>query len=197
MSLKSSFLVNGIQCGYVHYRRGFRQEDPLSPLLFVLVVDVLSTMFNNTQNSGILHGISLGDRGDKMCHLQFVDDLLVMMTGGWEDLRIINLILYLFEGLSRLKVNFNKICLYSAKKNLEPQVYLARTLHYISDTLSLVYLGVLISGGRPRQDWDILIRKIYNRLAVWKSNCFLLMDDYSPEFSVFCSPNRDILDVYL
>lgn len=150
MSLKASFLVNGIQCGYVRYRRGFRQEDPLSPLLFVLVVDVLSTMFNNTQNSGILHGISLGDRGDKMCHLQFVDDLLVMMTRGWEDLRIINLILYLFEGLSRLKVNFNKICLYSAKKNLEPQVYLARTLHYISDTLSLVYLGVLISGGRPK-----------------------------------------------
>lgn len=80
----------------------------------MLVTDVLSTMFNNALNSGILHGIALGDLGVKMCHIQYADDLLVMMTGGGEDLGIIKLILYLFEGLWGLSANFGKTCLNSA-----------------------------------------------------------------------------------
>lgn len=138
--LKGIFLVNGTQCGYVRYCSGLRQGDPLSPLLFVLVVDVRSTMFNNALNFGILHGIMLGDQRDKMCHLEFADNLLVLMTGGGEDLRIIKLILFLFKGLSGLKVNFSKTCLYSNQKNLEPPAYMASTLHCITNTLPLVYI---------------------------------------------------------
>lgn len=33
-----------------------------------------------------------------MCHLQYDDNLLVMIVGDMEDLRIIKLILYIFEG---------------------------------------------------------------------------------------------------
>lgn len=130
------------------------------------MVDVLSTIFTNALNSRILHGMPIGDLGEKMCHLQFADDLLVMKIGGGEDLRIIKLILYLFEGLSGLKVNSRKTCLYASQKNLEPLTYLARTLHCGTGTLPLVYLGIPILGcRRRRKDWDILINKIRNRLA--------------------------------
>lgn len=76
-------------------------------------------MFNNALNSRILHGIVLGDLGVKMCHIQYVDNFLVMTMGGGEDLRIIKLLLCLFEGLSDLSVNFGKTCLYSTQKNQE------------------------------------------------------------------------------
>ncbi|XP_039144849.1 uncharacterized protein LOC120282161 [Dioscorea cayenensis subsp. rotundata] len=169
-SSKAKFLVNNAQCGYVRFRRGLRQGDPLSPLLFVLVVDVLSSMFNHALNTGILHGIPLGGSGVKMCHLQYADDLLVMSTGGAEDLRIIKLILYVFEGLSGLAINSEKTCLYTSQKNLEPQAFLARTLHCSVGVLPLTYLGIPISGGKPRkQDWDILINKVRSRLEIWKS----------------------------
>lgn len=132
-------------------------------------------MFNNALRSGILHGVPLGEHGDKMCHLQFADDLLVMTAGGEEDFRIIKLILYLFEGLSGLKVNSSKTCLYSARRNCEPPPHLATTMHCTAGTLPLVYLGVPISGGRPRrQDWETLIGKIRNRLATWKSKLLSL-----------------------
>lgn len=72
LSSKASFLINGTQCGYVRYHRGLRQGDPLSPLLFVMVMDVLSTMFNNALSTGILHGIALGEQGEKMCHLHLL-----------------------------------------------------------------------------------------------------------------------------
>lgn len=175
LSSKASLIINGTQCGYVRYCRGLRQGDPLSPLLFVLVMDVLSTMFNAALSFGILKGVVLGETRGKMCHLQFADDLVVMTTGGGEDLRIIKLILYLFEGLSGLKVNLNKTCLYSSQKNIEIQTHLARTMHCQRDILPLTYLGIPISGCRPRrQDWEILISKVRNRLATWKSKLLSL-----------------------
>lgn len=49
---KAKFLINNVQSCYVRYRRGLRQGDLFSPLLFALVVDVLSSMFNHALSMG-------------------------------------------------------------------------------------------------------------------------------------------------
>ncbi|XP_039120732.1 uncharacterized protein LOC120257303 [Dioscorea cayenensis subsp. rotundata] len=95
-SSKSSILINGSPEGYVRYQRGLRQGDPLSPLLFVLAADDLSTMFNQALDSRVFFGVPLGNQGHA-CHLQYADDLIILTAGGAEDLRIIKLILGLFE----------------------------------------------------------------------------------------------------
>lgn len=105
LSSKAKFLINGEQFGYVRCLRGLGQGDHLSPLLFVLVSDVLSLMFNHALDSGILLGVLLGGFG-KMCHLHYADDLLVVTARGKVDLCIIKLILVLFEGMLGLTVNF-------------------------------------------------------------------------------------------
>lgn len=53
-STKANVMINGSPNGYIHYHRGLRQGGPLSPLLFVLVTDVLSAMFNHALDSKIL-----------------------------------------------------------------------------------------------------------------------------------------------
>ncbi|XP_039122027.1 uncharacterized protein LOC120258643 [Dioscorea cayenensis subsp. rotundata] len=78
---KSSILVNGSVNGFVRHKRDLRHGDPLSPLLFILVVDVLSSLLSNALDSGILYGVPLGSQG-KICHLQYVDDLLILTAGG-------------------------------------------------------------------------------------------------------------------
>lgn len=104
-SSKASIIFNGSQSSYVRYRRGLRQGDPLSSLLFVLVTDVLGCMFKHALNSGVLVGVPLGDQ-ERICNIHYTDNLLILTMGGLEGLRIIKLLLYLFEGLSGLETNF-------------------------------------------------------------------------------------------
>ncbi|XP_039134175.1 uncharacterized protein LOC120271557 [Dioscorea cayenensis subsp. rotundata] len=146
-SSKASILINGSPSGYVRYQRGLRQGDPLSPLLFVLVSDVLCTMFDNALNSHVLIGVPLGEYGS-ICNLYYADDLLVLTVGGAEDLRVIKLILLVFEGLSGLETNFSK---------------------------TFTYLGIPVSGRRPRkQDWEKLVISVLSAVPTYWMSLFRL-----------------------
>lgn len=140
----------------------------MSPLLFVLVTNVLSSMFAHALNSKILLGVPLGEFRSK-CNLHYTDNLLILTAGGTEDLRIVKLILYLFEGMTSLETNFSKACLYSSRMGELPDQAVAGTLQCNVGLLPVTYLSIPISGRRPRkQEWDGLILKVRRRLAMWK-----------------------------
>jgi retron-type reverse transcriptase len=53
-SSTSSISLNGVTCKVFHCKRGVRQGDLLSPLLFVLAVDLLQSIVNGALHKGIL-----------------------------------------------------------------------------------------------------------------------------------------------
>lgn len=94
---------------------------------------------------------------------------MILTAGGNEDLRIVKLILYLFEGLTGLETNFAKTCLYTSNLEELPDQSTTLTLQCKVDLLPVSYLGIPIAGRRPRrQDWEGIILKIRRRLASWK-----------------------------
>ncbi|GJZ05944.1 NAC domain-containing protein [Tanacetum coccineum] len=88
--------------------RGLRQGDPLSPFLFLLVVEALQISILEACDKGFFKGISLTNSGDNISLLRYADDALFF--GEWSRLNAHNLILILkfFEEASGLKVNISK-----------------------------------------------------------------------------------------
>ena len=78
-TVKFFILINGTPCGFFESTRGIRQGDPLSPLLFVIVMDAFSKMLDKTVRDGLVSSVRVGPTGNslQMTHPLFIDDTLV------------------------------------------------------------------------------------------------------------------------
>ena len=60
--MRFSILVNGTPTSFFNSSPGLRQEDPLFPFLFVIVMEVLSKMIYALVNVGLYSGFMVGPR---------------------------------------------------------------------------------------------------------------------------------------
>jgi hypothetical protein len=75
-----SILVNGTLSSFFSSSRGLRQGDPLSSLLFVVVMKGLSKMITATIDWGLISSFSMGSRLSDVVNISrllFTDDTLV------------------------------------------------------------------------------------------------------------------------
>jgi hypothetical protein len=99
--------------GRYFQKQGLRQGNPLSPMLFNIVVDVLAILIECTKVDGQIEGVvpRLGDGG--LSILQYADDTILFMDHDLEKAQTLKLILSVFEQLLGLKINFHKSELFS------------------------------------------------------------------------------------
>lgn len=71
-----ALLWNGAQTDYFTPSRGLRQGDPLSPYLFVIVMDKLSRMIHYAMEFGSWSPIIIKQNSLPLTHLMFADDVL-------------------------------------------------------------------------------------------------------------------------
>uniref|UniRef100_A0A803NIR1 non-specific serine/threonine protein kinase n=1 Tax=Cannabis sativa TaxID=3483 RepID=A0A803NIR1_CANSA len=69
-----SVLLNGAPLAPFNPKRGLRQEDPLSPFLFILCSDVLSKLILRAEKNGDLKGVSVARNSSPITHLFYADD---------------------------------------------------------------------------------------------------------------------------
>ena len=68
-SISFAVLVNGNAKGWVKASRCLIQGDPLSPFLFTLVADVLSSMLLGAEERNVLEGFRMGRNRTRVSHL--------------------------------------------------------------------------------------------------------------------------------
>ena len=76
-SITYSIRINGVPQGRITPTRGLRQGDPLSPYLFLLCAEGLSSLIKKAAMEDKIHGISICRRGPQLSHLLFTDDSLM------------------------------------------------------------------------------------------------------------------------
>ena len=94
--MRFSIMVNGSPSSFFESSRGIRQGDPFSPLLFLLVMEVLTKMLHRTEETGLINGFkartSLGE-GISISHLLFADDTIVFCDAIPEQLLHLRMVL--------------------------------------------------------------------------------------------------------
>ncbi|RVW86834.1 hypothetical protein CK203_036080 [Vitis vinifera] len=90
-SVTFAILVNGNAKDWVKAYKSLRQEDPLSPFLFTIVADVLSTLVVKAEKRGVFEGFLMGKDRTKASHLQFADDIIFFSRASLEELQSLKL----------------------------------------------------------------------------------------------------------
>ena len=65
-TVKFSILINGTSCRFFESFRGIRQDDPLSPLLFVIVMNAFSKMLDKAMWDRLMSSIRVGPTGNSL-----------------------------------------------------------------------------------------------------------------------------------
>ena len=103
--VRFSILINGTPQGFFGSSRGLRQCDPLSLLLFVLVMEAIGKMLDKAVHEGRLLGFSVGassGRSLMVSHLLFADDTLIFCDANIDQMLILRMLLIWFEAMSSL-----------------------------------------------------------------------------------------------
>jgi hypothetical protein len=140
-SSTSSILLNGTQGKTIHYRRGVRQGDPLSPLLFVLAVDFLQSMINKAKDMGLLNLPILSIANPDFPVIQYADDTLVLIEGDTRQIFFLKSLLNSFSMATGLKVNLAKSMMIPINVPDEKLDILATTFGCSKGSLPFTYLG--------------------------------------------------------
>ncbi|XP_028058827.1 uncharacterized protein LOC114262653 [Camellia sinensis] len=95
-----SILVNGAPTEEFQPQKRLRQEDPLSPFLFIITTEGLNLLLERAIEKGLSKGSSVGPEQLGISHLQFADDTIIFCEGENEEVLNIKRVLRCFEVMS-------------------------------------------------------------------------------------------------
>jgi hypothetical protein len=153
---------------YFQTKKGLQQGDPLSPILFNIVADMLAIMIEHAKSNGLFEGVipHLVDGG--LSILQYADDIL-FMEHDLDNAQNLKLILLAFEHLSGLKINFYKSELFCFGKALDHAQLYAELFECNQGQFPIRYLGIPIHFQRlTNAEWKIMEERLQLRLSSWK-----------------------------
>ncbi|XP_021971327.1 uncharacterized protein LOC110866487 [Helianthus annuus] len=140
VSARAAVLVNVSPTFEFMCEKGLRQGDPISPFLFLIVMEALSWLLKKAREIGEFKGINFADNEADITHLFYADDALIL--GEWSR-----------ENLQNIEVD-NMMEILGCKRGGFP----------------FVYLGVHVGTNMSRiSNWNLVVEVIKARLASWKA----------------------------
>ena len=170
-TVRFSVLVNGSSAGFFGSSRGLRQGDPLSPLLFLLIMEVLNHIMKKTEEGDFIQGFHVGSINSTsihVSHLLFADDTILFYDASREQILSISLALTCFQVFTSLKVNVGKseIVPIGEVRNIQS---LANILQCRVGSLLMTYLGMPLGTlYKMPSIWNPILERMEKKISSWK-----------------------------
>jgi hypothetical protein len=167
----SAVLVNGVPGTEFRCRRGVRQGDPLSPLLFVAGSNLLQSLINAACSEGLLSLPIEQPASEDFPVIQYADDTIVVLPADPSQLLYLKHILDAYAQATGLKINYHKSQLMPINIDMENAQALAQILGCQVGTMPFTYLGLPLGTTRPTvAELMPLVDRVERRLtstAIW------------------------------
>ncbi|XP_074266789.1 uncharacterized protein LOC141590074 [Silene latifolia] len=159
--------LNGSTFGYFQGKRGIRQSDPMSLLVFTICMEYLSRILRVVTEQLEFNYHSLC-RTLKLSHLCFADDLIMFCRGDRVSIKVLLRAFATFSSVSGLEMNCDKSEIYF---NGIPQGeidYILSISGFKEGSFPFRYLGIPISYKRMAiGDCTRLVEKVVSKLRGW------------------------------
>eukprot|EP00253_Pinus_taeda_P023623 PITA_23623 len=167
-STRYSILVNGTPSTPFSPSRGIRQGDPLSPFLFVILMEGLSRLIAKKKDDGEIRGLQPIRSCPATTHQQFVDDTMLHGTPTVKEATAYKDILHIFSEASGMEINFSKSTIFFFNTHQAVQSHLAHLLGFRIGSLPSRYLGAPLTL-KPWQKahWDKILATMERRCKHW------------------------------
>ncbi|GJY51090.1 RNA-directed DNA polymerase, eukaryota [Tanacetum coccineum] len=153
---------------FSQFQKGLKQGDPLSPFLFIIVMESLHISFSRALNAGLFSRINIGP-SLKISHLFYADDAIFI--GEWKESNLTTIVQVLkcFYLASGLKINMQRSKLMGIGVAVREIDQEASFVGCSTFKTPFYYLGVMVGGSMSRiHTWDDVINKISSRLSKLK-----------------------------
>jgi len=168
-SSSTQVLLNGIPGNSIVHQRGLRQGDPLSPMLFILVMDVLGHMVSKAANEGLLQPLSRRVLQHRIS--LYADDVVLFLRPEAGDISLVMEILNLFGDASGLKTNLQKSSVLPIRCGDMELTTIQNLLPCAVSEFPCKYLGLHLSLMKlTKGQIQPIIDKIADQLPGWKAD---------------------------
>ena len=136
-----SVKVNDLTGPYFISHKGVRQGGPLSPILFNFAADYLTRMVRQAQRNGLITGLADNLIPQGIIILQYADDTIICLKENIDIARNMKLLLYIYELMSGLKINFTKSEVFMINRDDDLHIQYADLFSCQTGSFPVKYLG--------------------------------------------------------
>ncbi|XP_035551737.1 uncharacterized protein LOC118349897 [Juglans regia] len=167
-------LINGVPGHKFLPSRGLRQGDHLSPYLFIVCAEGLSSLLDHYEKSKLIRGVQVARGGTSINHLLFANDCILFGRANIGDWRKIQEILLVYEKASGQFLNKGKTSVFFSNnpRLTDKQAIKKDGNSFVCGTYEK-YLGLPAMVGRSKfNTFRTLKEKLWQKVSSWK-NTFL------------------------
>lgn len=163
------FNINGEISNDMFARRGIRQGDPISPLLFVFIMEYFNRLMEQLQlNPNFNHHAKYEKLG--ITHLTFVVDVLLFCRGDTVSMEMMIKTITEFSNTTGLVINPTKCRIYFGGINSVDKASFQSVAPFCEGQLPFRYLGVPLTDKKLNIKYYLpLIDKVLARVNHWTS----------------------------